>query len=165
MEHFAGPRVPTLARRISPGPIHATRSLRLDTASPTSDTLAHGPASPGDADPDLPRPRNLLVLTLLGTLALILWQAPIMLVVAVGGFAIALVLSVPVRLSRVLPRSLATLMVALWLIGVPYPLALGAWVAITAVIPYSGTWIGSGPAVLVAISVRLRFVPTPQRIP
>ena len=43
--------------------------------------------------------------------------------------------------------------VALWLIGVPYPLALGAWVSITAVIPYVGAWIGAVPAVLVAFSV------------
>lgn len=43
--------------------------------------------------------------------------------------------------------------VALAAIGVPYPLALGAWVAITAVIPYLGAWIGAIPALLVALSV------------
>lgn len=43
--------------------------------------------------------------------------------------------------------------VALYLIGVPYPLALGAWVSITAVIPYIGAWIGAIPALLVALSV------------
>jgi predicted PurR-regulated permease PerM len=43
--------------------------------------------------------------------------------------------------------------VGLFLIGVPYPLALGAWVSITAVIPYLGAWIGAVPALLVAFSV------------
>lgn len=42
---------------------------------------------------------------------------------------------------------------ALILIGVPYPLALGAWVAITAVIPYLGAWLGAIPALLVAFSI------------
>jgi predicted PurR-regulated permease PerM len=43
--------------------------------------------------------------------------------------------------------------VALYLIGVPYPVALGGWVAITAVIPILGAWIGAIPGVLVAFSV------------
>jgi predicted PurR-regulated permease PerM len=42
---------------------------------------------------------------------------------------------------------------ALVLIGVPYPLALGAWVSITAVVPYLGAWIGAIPAFLVAFSI------------
>jgi len=41
----------------------------------------------------------------------------------------------------------------LFLIGVPYPLALGAWVSITAVIPYLGAWLGLVPALLVAFSI------------
>lgn len=43
--------------------------------------------------------------------------------------------------------------IALSLIGVPYALALGAWVSITAVIPYLGAWIGAIPALLVAFSI------------
>ena len=42
---------------------------------------------------------------------------------------------------------------ALYLIGVPYPLALGVWVSIAAVIPFLGAWLGAAPAVLVAFSV------------
>jgi predicted PurR-regulated permease PerM len=43
--------------------------------------------------------------------------------------------------------------VALNLIGVPYALALGAWVSVTAVIPYIGAWLGAIPALVVAFSV------------
>lgn len=42
---------------------------------------------------------------------------------------------------------------ALALIGVPYPLALGAWVSISAVIPFLGPWPGAIPALLVASSI------------
>lgn len=41
----------------------------------------------------------------------------------------------------------------LYFIGVPYPLALGAWVSVTAVIPYLGSWIGAIPAMLVAVTI------------
>lgn len=43
--------------------------------------------------------------------------------------------------------------VALYFLGVPYALLLGAWVAITALIPYLGAWLGGIPAVLLAFSV------------
>ena len=43
--------------------------------------------------------------------------------------------------------------VGLLLLGVPYALALGAFVSVTAVIPYLGAWIGAVPAVLVALTV------------
>jgi len=38
--------------------------------------------------------------------------------------------------------------IALWILGVPYPLLLGAWVSLTAVIPYLGAFLGAIPAVL-----------------
>jgi predicted PurR-regulated permease PerM len=43
--------------------------------------------------------------------------------------------------------------VALYLIGVPYALALGAFVSLTALIPYIGAWLGAIPAVIVAFTV------------
>ena len=42
---------------------------------------------------------------------------------------------------------------ALGLLGVPYPILLGAWVSVTALLPYVGAWIGAVPAVLLALSV------------
>lgn len=43
--------------------------------------------------------------------------------------------------------------IALYFLGVPYPVLLGSWVAITALIPYLGAWIGCIPAVLLALTV------------
>lgn len=43
--------------------------------------------------------------------------------------------------------------VALWLIGVPYALLLGVWVAFTALIPNLGVYIGAIPAVVLAFFV------------
>jgi predicted PurR-regulated permease PerM len=40
--------------------------------------------------------------------------------------------------------------VALWIIGVPFALLLGVWVAITAIIPYLGAFLGAIPAVVLA---------------
>ncbi|MDN5869733.1 MAG: AI-2E family transporter [Nitrococcus sp.] len=42
---------------------------------------------------------------------------------------------------------------ALYFIGVPYYLALGAWVSAVAIIPYFGAWIGAIPALLIAFTV------------
>ncbi|MGH3146050.1 MAG: AI-2E family transporter, partial [Rubrobacter sp.] len=42
---------------------------------------------------------------------------------------------------------------ALYLIGVPYAIALGAWVFLTGVVPYVGAWLGAIPAVAVALTV------------
>jgi predicted PurR-regulated permease PerM len=43
--------------------------------------------------------------------------------------------------------------VALYLLGVPYALALGAWVSLAALIPYFGSVLGAVPAVIVAFTV------------
>jgi predicted PurR-regulated permease PerM len=43
--------------------------------------------------------------------------------------------------------------VGLFLLGVPYALLLGAWVAVSAIIPYLGAWLGAIPAVIVAFTV------------
>jgi predicted PurR-regulated permease PerM len=43
--------------------------------------------------------------------------------------------------------------IGLYFLGVPYAALLGAWVSVTALIPYLGAWIGAIPAVLVALSV------------
>jgi predicted PurR-regulated permease PerM len=40
----------------------------------------------------------------------------------------------------------------LYLLGVPYSLVLGAWVALTALIPLLGAWLGAIPAVIVAFT-------------
>jgi predicted PurR-regulated permease PerM len=42
---------------------------------------------------------------------------------------------------------------ALWMIGVPYPLPLGLWVAFTSLIPIFGTYLGIVPALPVAFAV------------
>ena len=43
--------------------------------------------------------------------------------------------------------------VGLFVLGVPYALLLGTWVALTAVVPYLGAWLGAVPAVIVAFAV------------
>ena len=43
--------------------------------------------------------------------------------------------------------------VGLFLLGVPYALLLGTWVAISAIIPYLGAWLGAIPAVIVAFTI------------
>ncbi|MHB1223323.1 MAG: AI-2E family transporter [Gemmatimonadaceae bacterium] len=43
--------------------------------------------------------------------------------------------------------------VALYFLGVPYAILLGAWVSVTALIPFLGAWIGAVPAVLLALTV------------
>lgn len=40
--------------------------------------------------------------------------------------------------------------VALLVLGVPYAIVLGVWVACTSVIPYVGAWLGAIPAVILA---------------
>jgi len=41
----------------------------------------------------------------------------------------------------------------LYLIGVPYALALGAWIPLSGLIPYFGAWLGAIPAVILAFTV------------
>jgi predicted PurR-regulated permease PerM len=43
--------------------------------------------------------------------------------------------------------------IGLFLLGVPYAVLLGTWVAISAIIPYLGAWLGAIPAVLVALTI------------
>src|SRR5829696_9492549 len=43
--------------------------------------------------------------------------------------------------------------VGLFVLGVPYALLLGTWVALTAVIPYLGAWLGAVPGVVVALTI------------
>lgn len=54
-------------------------------------------------------------------------------------------------LDMVIQGAIST--VALFLLGVPYALLLGTWVALTAVIPFVGAWLGAIPAVLVALTI------------
>ena len=79
--------------------------------------------------PISPRLRNALVLAALVLLVLLLRAAPSVVTILVGGATLALVLSFPVRLlARVLPRSLAILLV---LLGLLWAVA----VALVALIP------------------------------
>jgi predicted PurR-regulated permease PerM len=40
---------------------------------------------------------------------------------------------------------------ALWILDVPYAILLGAWVSVTAIIPYLGAFLGAIPAIIVAL--------------
>lgn len=42
---------------------------------------------------------------------------------------------------------------ALYFLGVPYALLLGAWVAVTALVPFIGAWIGAVPAIALALTI------------
>jgi predicted PurR-regulated permease PerM len=56
-------------------------------------------------------------------------------------------------LALVLAIQGAVSALGLFLLGVPYALVLGAFVSVTAVIPYLGAWLGAIPAVIVALTV------------
>src|SRR5215217_183306 len=43
--------------------------------------------------------------------------------------------------------------VGLWLLGVPYAILFGAWVALTAIVPYVGAIVGAIPALITALLV------------
>jgi predicted PurR-regulated permease PerM len=64
------------------------------------------------------RTRTALILAVLALLGLVIWQVPSVLTTVVGGFALALALSFPVRwLSQLMPRGLAILLSFLLLVG------------------------------------------------
>jgi predicted PurR-regulated permease PerM len=65
------------------------------------------------------RTRTALILAVLALLALVIWRVPSVLTTVVGGFALALALSFPVRwLSRLMPRGLAILASFLLVVGI-----------------------------------------------
>lgn len=45
-----------------------------------------------------------------------------------------------------------------WLIGMPYPFVLAAFVCLTNIIPYIGPLIGAGPAVIIALTISTKMV-------
>jgi hypothetical protein len=64
------------------------------------------------------RARTVLILAVLVLLGLVVWYVPSVLTTVIGGFALALALSFPVRLfSRLMPRGLAVLLSFLILVG------------------------------------------------
>lgn len=66
-----------------------------------------------------PRTRNLLIGAFVVALPLVIWQAPIVLTISLGGGFLALVLSFPVRLlSKVMPRGAAILLTFLALLAI-----------------------------------------------
>ena len=54
-------------------------------------------------------------------------------------------------ISLAVQGALSALVLAI--LGVPYALLLGAWVAVTALVPFLGAWLGAAPAVLLALTV------------
>ena len=83
--------------------------------------------SEGAPTPIFVSPRVMVLIVVLGlaALAYVLYAAPSILIVALGGTALAIVLSFPVRaLSRVMPRGLAIVVTFVTLVGV-VALALG----------------------------------------
>ena len=74
--------------------------------------------------------------------ALVLWDAV--------GYSLSRYLS---GLALILTIQGVLSAVALYLLGVPYSLVLGAWVSATAIIPLLGAWLGAIPGVIVAFTV------------
>lgn len=52
----------------------------------------------------------------------------------------------------------AAAMLALWLVGMPYPILLGLVIAITDIIPYFGPILGAIPVVLIALTISWKMV-------
>ncbi len=89
------------------------------------------------------RTGKLLVLAAFGAVVLIAWLVPSALYISVGGFALALILSFPVRaLSHIMPRRLAILVTYLVLIGL---LVLAGLVLIPLLAEQLGGLIAAAP--------------------
>jgi predicted PurR-regulated permease PerM len=83
------------------------------------------------------RTRTALILATLVLAGLVAWYVPSVLSTLVGGFALALVLSFPVRwLSRVMPRGTAILLTFLIVAGIIV-------LAVLYLVPFAGRQIGS----------------------
>ncbi|KZE66935.1 hypothetical protein AWM68_19900 [Fictibacillus phosphorivorans] len=52
----------------------------------------------------------------------------------------------------------AAAMIALWLVGMPYPILLGLVIAITDIIPYFGPILGAIPVILIALTISWKMV-------
>jgi predicted PurR-regulated permease PerM len=90
--------------------------------------------------------RNLIILAVAAVLALIVWAVPVVIVVSLGGFAVALVLSFPVQLfSRAVPRSLAILLAFLILLAV---LLLASYVLVPLLVAQVGALVGALPGLV-----------------
>ncbi len=91
------------------------------------------------------RARNALLALGLLAFALLMWAAPSVPVTALGGFALAMALSFPVRwLSRLMPRGLAILVTFLVLIGVG---ALALLFLVPILIAQLGSLINAAPGI------------------
>lgn len=53
--------------------------------------------------------------------------------------------------SIIIQGTMAT--VGLWLLGIPYAFLLGLWMAVTAILPYIGAFLGAIPAVIIAATI------------
>lgn len=92
-----------------------------------------------------PRTRNILLLAGLGTLVLLVWAAPSVPVIALGGAALALIMSFPVRaLSRIMARGWAILLSFLSLTGL---IVLASILLIPTLIDQLSSLISSTPAI------------------
>ncbi|MDR7073608.1 AI-2E family transporter [Fictibacillus barbaricus] len=52
----------------------------------------------------------------------------------------------------------AAAMIALWIVGMPYPILLGIVIAITDIIPYFGPILGAIPVILIALTISWKMV-------
>jgi predicted PurR-regulated permease PerM len=89
---------------------------------------------------------NLIVLSIIAALLLIVWAVPVVLIISLGGFAVALVLSFPVQLfSRLIPRDLAILLSFLILLAA---LLLVFYVLIPLLLTQVGALISALPSLI-----------------